>query len=169
MPAIAAACSDPEIARWTRVPSPYTREDAHAWIALSASMLASGRGAHLVIAAAADDRLLGSIGLELGQGAPPRGEIGYWVAAAERGRGVGSRAVRLMSGWALGTLGLGRLEIAISPCNEASRRLAGRAGYAARGRDRRVLRGRAEDFEIWVLGRGGVAVAPVGPGDDLLQ
>ena len=30
---LVAICQDPEISRWTRVPSPYTREDAEGWIA----------------------------------------------------------------------------------------------------------------------------------------
>jgi len=32
VPAIVAACQDPEIARWTRVPSPYTEADAREFL-----------------------------------------------------------------------------------------------------------------------------------------
>lgn len=32
VPAIVAACNDPETARWTTVPSPYSEEDARAWL-----------------------------------------------------------------------------------------------------------------------------------------
>ena len=32
VPAIAVACQDPEIPRWTAVPSPYTEADARAWL-----------------------------------------------------------------------------------------------------------------------------------------
>ncbi|MGH2801119.1 MAG: GNAT family N-acetyltransferase [Thermoleophilaceae bacterium] len=38
VPAITAACQDPEIPRWTLVPSPYTEEDARAF------RLGRGRG-----------------------------------------------------------------------------------------------------------------------------
>jgi RimJ/RimL family protein N-acetyltransferase len=34
--AVTAACQDPEIPRWTFVPSPYTRADAEAFLARSA-------------------------------------------------------------------------------------------------------------------------------------
>jgi RimJ/RimL family protein N-acetyltransferase len=34
--AVTAACQDPEIPRWTFVPSPYTRADAEAYFARSA-------------------------------------------------------------------------------------------------------------------------------------
>ena len=40
--AITAACQDPEIARWTFVPSPYTRADAEHFIAISAEEAAAG-------------------------------------------------------------------------------------------------------------------------------
>ena len=39
--AIAHGCSDPEVARWTKVPSPYTLEDARAWIAAARQSSAS--------------------------------------------------------------------------------------------------------------------------------
>ena len=37
IPDIVAACRDPEIPRWTRVPSPYTREDAERFLAVAAA------------------------------------------------------------------------------------------------------------------------------------
>ena len=33
VPAIVAACQDPEIPRWTSVPSPYTEDDARRYLA----------------------------------------------------------------------------------------------------------------------------------------
>lgn len=35
VPAITEACQDPEIARWTQVPSPYTEEDAREFIRIA--------------------------------------------------------------------------------------------------------------------------------------
>ena len=49
--AIAEGCSDAEIARWTKVPSPYTLEDARAWIAAAELEPARGNELQLVIAA----------------------------------------------------------------------------------------------------------------------
>src|SRR5437588_33878 len=42
VPAIAEACRDPEIARWTRVPDDYTEQDARDFVAASAER--RGRG-----------------------------------------------------------------------------------------------------------------------------
>ena len=50
IPDIVAACQDPEIPRWTRVPSPYTREDAARFLALAATEAAAGEGIALAIA-----------------------------------------------------------------------------------------------------------------------
>ena len=36
---------------------------------------------------------------------PGHGEIGYWVAAEARGRGIATRAVRLLADWARDELG----------------------------------------------------------------
>ena len=82
------------------MPSPYTREDAERFLALAATEAAAGEGIALAVARAADDRLIGTIGLmdvDRGHG---RGEIGYWTAAAARGRGATTRAVVLVRDWA---------------------------------------------------------------------
>src|SRR5215218_5165056 len=93
VPAIVAACQDPEISRWTRVPSPYTPEDARQFLAIAASDAAAGRAVGLAVADV-DDRLIGTVGLmEIHDG---RGEIGYWIAAGARGRGAAARATALL-------------------------------------------------------------------------
>jgi L-amino acid N-acyltransferase YncA len=39
LPAVVEACSEPEIARWTRVPEHYTTEDGRTWFAVRAVRL----------------------------------------------------------------------------------------------------------------------------------
>ena len=51
IPAIVAACQDPEIPRWTSVPSPYTVEDAKPFLAIAATEAAAGEGLALAVAA----------------------------------------------------------------------------------------------------------------------
>jgi RimJ/RimL family protein N-acetyltransferase len=126
VPALAAACQDPEISRWTRVPSPYTEDHAREWLATDVE------GLRLFIVDA-EDRLLGTIALmELD---PGRGyaEIGYWLAAQARGRGVASRAVALLRDWAAADLGLTLIEIIVHRDNAPSLRVPPRAGFAATG------------------------------------
>jgi RimJ/RimL family protein N-acetyltransferase len=151
--AIEDACRDPEVGRWTRVPSPYTREDAIAWIALAESARTRGSALHLLIAGAQDDRLLGAVGIELRTDPAPHGELGYWVAAPARGRGIAARAVRLLAGWAFETLALPRLEIHVLPANERSRTVARSAGFEHRAMRTLHFKERAEEFEVYVLER----------------
>jgi RimJ/RimL family protein N-acetyltransferase len=148
--AIAAACADPEIGRWTRVPHPYTREDASDWIALAQITRSRGSALHLLIAGVDDDRARGSVGIELRNRPAPHGELGYWVVADQRGNGVATRSVRLLSDWALDTLRLPRLEIHVLPANEPSRKVARRAGFEVESIRAIEFKGRVEDFEIYV-------------------
>ena len=138
VPAIVAACQDPEIPRWTGLPSPYTREDAGRFLAVAATEARAGSGVALAVAAP-DGALIGTVGLfELGDGGP--GEIGYWTAAHARGRGVAARAVVLVRDWAVAAQGVRALEILAHPANVASQRVAERAGFAATGALRRHRR-----------------------------
>ena len=61
------------------------------------------------------------------------GEIGYWVAREARGRGVATRAVRLVAGWATSELGLTTLEIVVHEDNAASNAVARAAGFVETG------------------------------------
>jgi RimJ/RimL family protein N-acetyltransferase len=139
--AITVACQDPEIPRWTFVPSPYTRADAEAFLASSAEQEAAGKSANFLAVDASDDRLLGSFSVMELDTAPGFGEIGYWVAAEARGRGVATRGVVLLADWARRDLGLTRIEILPHKDNAASRRVAEKAGFRDTGELRACPRG----------------------------
>jgi RimJ/RimL family protein N-acetyltransferase len=149
--AIAEGCSDPDIARWTLVPSPYTLEDARAWIALSTAHRKGDRELALVIVRSGEDRPVGGCALRVRTEPELHGDIGYWVAAGVRRQGVGSRAVRLLARHGIESLGLSWIEIAVSPRNEASRRLAMSAGFELYDRQLREFKGRLEEFELFRL------------------
>jgi RimJ/RimL family protein N-acetyltransferase len=145
VPAIVAACQDPEIPRWTVVPEGYTERDALTWLASEA-----GNPALLglaIVDAGDDERLLGSIGLHL-HATEPMGEIGYWVAREARGRGVACRGVDLLAHWALTEAALARLQILVEPANHPSQRVALRAGFTQEGllRSIRDIKGRRRDL-----------------------
>jgi RimJ/RimL family protein N-acetyltransferase len=61
------------------------------------------------------------------------GEIGYWVAREARGRGVASRAVRLVRDWAASALGLTTIEIEAHEDNLGSQAVARAAGFTETG------------------------------------
>ena len=144
VPAITGACQDPEIPRWTRVPSPYTEEDARAFVA------GATEGSFALVDARTGE-LLGSIGVRpVGDGI---GQIGYWITREARGRGVATRALRMISEWAFETLELARLQLITQPENRASQRVAETAGFQREGvlRAYAELKGRRPDFHMYSL------------------
>ena len=143
VPAVTAACQDPEIPRWTTVPTPYSEDDAQDWVDASAEEHAEGLGVNLVVLDAASGELLGAIGLMEHAPAIPR--VGYWVKREARGRGAASRALTLVSRWALDELGLPRLELITHPDNVASQRVAEKAGFVREG----VMRRAWEQRGVW--------------------
>ena len=127
VPLIYEACQDPEIPRFTRVPSPYTMEHA------AGALQTDGDEIRRAIVDA-DDRLLGICGL---MRFAPDGlscEVGYWLATWGRGRGAATRAVELTCHWGFTALGLERIELHAHTENAASRAVADRAGFAEFGR-----------------------------------
>jgi ribosomal-protein-alanine N-acetyltransferase len=82
-----------------------------------------------------DHELAGGITLSnIRRGVAQMGTVGYWVGEPYARKGYTLAAVRALSGFALGRLGLHRLEAACLPENDASRRLLLRAGYELEGR-----------------------------------
>jgi RimJ/RimL family protein N-acetyltransferase len=154
--AIVAACQDPEIPRWTRVPDSYDETSANEWAVESMRQQEAGEGLHLLIVDAQTDDLLGSIGVHDINRIDRRCDIGYWLATEARGRGVMAHAVTLLSEWAFGNLPVERIEITIEPSNAASRAVAERAGYTFEGvlRSHTVIKGRRRDMAMYSLLRG---------------
>ena len=154
-PAIIAACRDPDIVRFTRVPDSYDENTAAEWATESKRQREAGTGLHLVVADVEGDELLGSIGLRIAPG-EGRCDLGYWLAPQARGRGVMTRAVLLLSRWAFETLPVERIEITIEPENAASRGVAERAGYTFEGvlRSHTQIKGTRRDMAMYSLLRG---------------
>lgn len=154
VPAIADACRDPEIARWIPIPTPYLAADARAFVAFAAEGWAGRREATLVIVERRTGAVVGTVAyrpIETGRGA-----IGYWLVPDARGRGLVSRAVRLVAAWAFHDPSLQRLELMTLVGNDASGRVALRCGFTHEGRLHRYLRfrDRMVDIEMYALLRG---------------
>jgi RimJ/RimL family protein N-acetyltransferase len=155
VPAIATACADPEIARWTTIPTPYTPAHARRFVAQTRRWWEAGRtGAVFAIIERSSGRLVGMVGLEPAESG--LAEIGYWVAPEARRRGYATRAVRLVSAWAFADPALVRLELHTLAGNVASAAVAARAGFTHEGIARRALvfRGERVDDVVYSLVRG---------------
>jgi RimJ/RimL family protein N-acetyltransferase len=108
----------------------------------------------LAVTDSTDGALLGSI--ELRMQAEGRAELGYVIASWARGRGVGTRALRLVARYAFEVLQLERLEVLVQPGNEASQALAARVGFTREGvlRAHSLVRGERKDMVMMSLLRG---------------
>jgi RimJ/RimL family protein N-acetyltransferase len=153
IPALLVALRDPEISRWTAtIPYPYEEHHAREFIGTHDEMRASGRGANYVITDAGDGRILGAVGMEVeghgGSGADA--EVGYWVAAVERGRGVATRAVGLIVEWMRRDLGIGEIALHTFPGNVASERVAEKSGFVPAGRHSIERCGRDQPVNRWL-------------------
>jgi RimJ/RimL family protein N-acetyltransferase len=156
VPQMVEACRDPEIPRWTQVPAGYDEGYAREFEIQAERDRLAGRGLHLVVVDAGSERLLGSVGIVHLDRTEGRCELGYWLAREARGRGLATRAVRLLSAWILGELPIERIEIHAEPDNLASRRVAERAGFIFEGvlRSYIVNKGVRHDAASYSLLRG---------------
>jgi len=127
VPAIVEACNDPEIQHWIPlIPRPYTEEDASAFVRGDVPRIGQQQ-----FAITEGGRLVGSIGMGVNESRT--GHIGYWCAPQARGRGVTTRALRLLSDYAFSELALERLELLTDPDNRASQRVAEKVGFQREG------------------------------------
>ncbi|MFD8902099.1 GNAT family N-acetyltransferase [Streptomyces ardesiacus] len=137
-PAVHAAFQDPVMHQW-HIRAADSEEEVRGWITEWQQAWERERDAQWAVADAADDRLLGRVALRqvlLGDGVA---EVAYWTTAIARGRGVAARATRTLAHWALDETGFQRLELSHAVANEASCRVAHKAGFALEGTKRRAL------------------------------
>ena len=128
--AIVRACQDVDIQRYTRVPVPYLRENAVAFIsAFPWSGQLTDTGVSFAVVDAARQELLGACALVRVDVAERRAEVGYWTAPWGRRREATVKAVRLLTDWALTEGGLVELIAKIENENVASLRVAAGAGF----------------------------------------
>lgn len=129
--AIAAACQDPDIQRFTLVPSPYARSDAEDFVRRATGWWTDA--AEFTWAIRERDVLAGMIGIH--DVAKGNASIGYWMAPQGRGRGLLTEAATAVIDWAFADepLGLVRLEWRAVVGNHASAGVAQRLGFRFEG------------------------------------
>jgi RimJ/RimL family protein N-acetyltransferase len=123
---------EPDIARWTPMPSPFDLEAGVAY--LKRAQQGRMRGQRIQLAITLDGgKPLGEVLLFGVDAGLKEAELGYLVGAAFRRRGLAAAALALLSGYAHGSLGLSRLLLRIDPGNTASTSVARRCGYRLTG------------------------------------
>jgi RimJ/RimL family protein N-acetyltransferase len=133
IPAIVRACRDPAIQRYTTVPEPYGEAEARGHIDRAAAGVAEGLSLNVATVDAETGEWLGNAGIRRHSSDAGRWSIGYLVAPWARGRGLAERSVRLLCRFGFDELGAERIEITAEPENEASLRVAQKAGFQREG------------------------------------
>ncbi|HET6529875.1 MAG TPA: GNAT family N-acetyltransferase [Actinoplanes sp.] len=123
---------EPDIARWTPMPSPFDVEAGIAYLKRAHQGRISGQRIQLAITTDGG-RALGEVLLFGVDAGLKEAELGYLIGAPFRRRGLAAAALTLLSGYAHGTLGLRRLLLRIDPGNSASTAVARRCGYRLTG------------------------------------
>ena len=151
---VVGACQDPEIPRWTAVPSPYRESDARAFLSRRYDALHTGSEASFAIVRSEDidNGLLGSISLLHLAWQDGSCEVGYWLAHDARGHGHATRAVLRICAWGFQALGLERIALLTATGNVTSQRVAERAGFTREAVLRSYLLSKQGRLDMVVFG-----------------
>lgn len=130
--AVEAALRDPDIALWN--PSARRGLGAHERARLWVAERAAWTDEHASwVVRDLDGGVIGQVSLHQIDPVNGSGEVGYWLTPAGRGRGVATAALAAAARFAFDVLELARVELFHAVENEASCRVAERAGFQLEG------------------------------------
>jgi RimJ/RimL family protein N-acetyltransferase len=147
---VAAACTDPDIVRFTFMQEGLTELQAVKWIEHANEWWPRGHPMFAIVDAN-DDRAVGQVGMAFDEH-HRSAEAYYWVSPDARRRHVAFRALGLLADWAF-DLGFERLTLLVHPENEPSNRLAQALGFTREGilRSFEPFKGSRPDLVSWSL------------------
>lgn len=142
--AVVAACQDPEIPRWTTVPSPYGEGEARAFVEGSLSNWGQRRALETVITTGDGHPLahlpvLGAAGARL-DWVDEQAAVGYWIHRDARRQGVAKAVLGGFCRW-LFDLGFRRVEAEVLVGNRGSCRTLESVGFQREGTRRSLAAG----------------------------
>lgn len=142
--AVFEAFADPDIQRW-HVRRADSVDEAAEWITARQHGWAAETELSWAVAEAQTGTLLGRMtlgGVKLDDGSAG---LAYWMVPAARGRGVCTQAALVLCRWAFDVAGFHRIGLEHSIVNQASCRVAAKAGFLAEG----IRRGSALHADGW--------------------
>jgi RimJ/RimL family protein N-acetyltransferase len=141
---------DPLVAQWLNMPRAPTDGDFDSLVRLAHNGRLTGNRFDFTVTEAGTDVSVGAV--IASRRHRENYEVAYLAGAEGRGRGLMTRAVRLVCDW-LFSAGVGRIEVRTHPDNAPSQRLAERCGFQREGIERKSiwLHGRRADAIVWSL------------------
>jgi ribosomal-protein-alanine N-acetyltransferase len=111
------------------------------------------RSIYWVIAKKDSNKLIGSCGFNYWNRDHCRGEISYDLNKKHWGKGIMSKAIKAVLGFAFTQMELHRVEATVTPTNQASLKVLKKAGFKKEGvlREQKLLHGKFEDAIIMSL------------------
>jgi ribosomal-protein-alanine N-acetyltransferase len=142
IPEVYRACQDPLIPKFTTVPTDYTMADATFFIRDKgpAHFLAKKELLFVITHGYLSEALFsGVISFHTINLDNHAAELGYWIAAPMRGKGIGTSAAKIITEYGFATMGFRRIEALVDGANQASQALLTAAGYELEGIMRRKV------------------------------
>ncbi len=132
-----------EYFRYTRIPYPYSREDAEAFIKRVLEGYLTLESFYIAIVEKKSRRLIGTISLNRISHADNFAELGYSVGEEFSGKGYVTEAASAFIDYCFKRFGLNRIEIHAAVKNHASNRIIEKLGAKEEGRSRESVLSRS--------------------------
>ncbi|MER5520948.1 GNAT family N-acetyltransferase [Streptomyces sp. NPDC048254] len=146
--AVYTAVQDPDIQRWTTIPSPYLPEHARNF---TEQMVPDGWSESSMFTFGVfppTGELAGMLALTMRSLGVA--EVGFWTAKEHRGRGYTTEATLAAARWGFTRLAIDRVEWRAEVGNQGSRAVAERAGFTIEGTLRSALNNKGVRRDCWV-------------------
>jgi ribosomal-protein-serine acetyltransferase len=143
-----------EVSKWAPwCPLDYSMVHCKPWLESRAEARSEGTEYDFVILDTSDGALIGGCALNDINRTHNFANMGYWVKTSHTGQGVASAAARLVAKFGFNELGFTRIEIVTAVGNNASQRVAEKAGATREGieRNRHVVRDKVYDAVMFSL------------------
>jgi RimJ/RimL family protein N-acetyltransferase len=146
--AVYAAAQDPDIQRWTTIPSPYLREHAESFTEHIAPDGWTNGSMFTFGVFLPEGELAGMLGITMRSLGVA--EIGFWATKEHRGNGYTTEATLTAARWTFTHISVDRIEWRAEVGNAASRAVAERAGFTIEGTLRSALNNKGVRRDCWV-------------------
>lgn len=152
--AVFDSCQDPLIPRFTAISDDYSMAHALDYVQRVDASVRTQRELPFVIEYGnGDDKVFaGTISFHSLSVKNSVGELGYWMTASMRGKGIATTAARMLTDYGFATIGFKRIEGLVDRENVASLKLLESAGYQREGLLRKKIArddGRQVDMYIY--------------------
>jgi ribosomal-protein-alanine N-acetyltransferase len=123
---------DPLIPKFTRIPADYQMANAEHYVR-ERSPNGFTMQTEIQLVLEYDGKFAGALSFHTLVLDEAKAEIGYWLTADARGKGIATAATKLLTGYGFETIGFHRIEALVVESNQPSLRVLSNAGYIQEG------------------------------------